>query len=85
MLNSSKVLFWEVGVCATPEEPQIWSPGRLLNLVQIIVSQTTSYTVSFNFLCLAVKKFHCGRGNWGAGVCPPPRRNPKFGPSNKNI
>jgi len=33
-----------------PEKPQIWSPGRPLNLFHKIVSQTTSYIMSFNFL-----------------------------------
>jgi len=58
-----------------PEEPQIWSRGRLQTLVQTIVSQTTSYIVSFNFLCSAVQKFHFES----------PRRTHKFGQSNKNI
>jgi len=48
----------------------------MLNLVQTIVSQTTFYIVSFNFLCSAVQKFHFGRTIWGAGVCPP--ENPQI-------
>jgi len=33
------------------EDPQIWSPEIHLNLVQIIVSQTACYIMSFKLLC----------------------------------
>jgi len=62
MLSSSKVLFWG-GVA--PRGPQIWFPERPLNLVKTIVSQTTSYVVTFNFLCSALQKFHYGKLFWG--------------------
>jgi len=74
----------EQGFATSPEEPQISSPGRLLNLVQTLVSQTTSitsYIVSFNFLCSAVQKFPFGRailGRWGFA----PQRTSKFGRNN---
>jgi len=47
MLSSSKVSFWGVR-----------PPGGSPNLVKTIVSQTSSYIVSFNFLCWAVQKFY---------------------------
>jgi len=36
-------------------------PGGPLNLVRLIVLQTTSYIMSFKFLCTAVQKFYFGR------------------------
>jgi len=50
MLSSSKVSF---------RDGHFWGI-RPQNLVQLIVSQTSSYNVSFNFLCWAVQKFHFG-------------------------
>jgi len=64
------------------------SPRRALNLVRLIVSEISSYIVSFNFLVLAVQKFHF-KGPFGEGVifgkpfwrCLP-LRTPKFGQNN---
>jgi len=59
-------------------------------LVQTIVSQATSYIMSFNFLCWAVQKFHFRRAIFGGRGAGPPRGTPnliswktaKFGPNN---
>jgi len=48
MLNSSKILFW--GLFGGRSLPR-GTP----NLVKIIVSPTTFYIVSFNFLCQAIQ------------------------------
>jgi len=40
-------------------------PGKRPNLVQTIVSQTTSYLVNFDFLCWAVQKFYFEGPFWG--------------------
>jgi len=48
------------------------------NLFQIIVSQMSSYIVSFNFLCWAVQKFHFGRAIVGFAPPPPTPRNPNL-------
>jgi len=60
---------WEAGVFPL-EDPLLWSPKRPLNLVQTIVSQTTSYILSFKLLCWAVSKYHFGRPFWGQGLAP---------------
>jgi len=49
MLSSSKVLFWGVNIGG------VLPPVRHPNLIKIIVSHTTSYIVSFNFLCQAIQ------------------------------
>jgi len=66
------------GIFASPKDSQIWFPERLLNLIQTIVSQTTSYILSLNFLCSAVQKFHFGKAI-GFALPPPPGRTLKFG------
>jgi len=58
MLSSSKVSFFLGGFSVRPP-----------NLVKIIVSHTTSYIVSFNFLCQAVQNgpflaHILGRAHW---------------------
>jgi len=53
MLSSSKVSF--LGGHFRGFAP---SPGGYPNLVKIIVSHTTSYIVSFNFLCQAVQELN---------------------------
>jgi len=57
MLSSSKVSF--LGVHSHPQGPP--------NLVQTIASQTTSYIVSFNFLCSAIKSWTLERLFLGGG------------------
>jgi len=54
-----RAIFWGGGGAgfAPPQEPP--------NLVQTIVSQTTSYIKSFNFLCSAIQKFHFAEAFWG--------------------
>jgi len=63
MLISSKASLWEghfrwAEVCPYP--PSKGPP----NLVETIVSQTTSYIMSFNYLCWAVQNFHFRRAIW---------------------
>jgi len=80
MFSNSKVSLWEGqfggGGGGLPKR-KTPPPGNQLNLVQTIVSQTTSYIVSFNFLCSAAQKFHLRRDIMGGGVCL--QRTLKFG------
>jgi len=56
MSNSLKISLWEghfwgAGVCPLSHKGDSPSYGGSPNLLQIIVPQTTSYIISFNFLC----------------------------------
>jgi len=62
-----------------PEDPQIWFPGRPLNLVQTVVSQTTFNTLSM----FRSSKVSFWEGHFG-GLPPSPGKTLKFGPSIKN-
>jgi len=74
MMSGSKVLFWENHFGELGP-----FPGGPLNLVRAIVSQISSYLVSFNFCVEQFKSFVLREAFLGFPI---PQKIPKFGTNN---